>query len=240
MIGEVIDTGLNKYTVTKPISVDRENANIYLCTDQNGIEYIIKHFYMQAPMANIALSQYNHFGRRRDGSSTVFYEIQEKNKQYEFLLKHIERVRFNNKWLIILEYAQGITLAEYINKYYARDFKKVECAIIKLAETLTLWHNNGFAHGDPHLDNAMVHNAEGDNCKVMLIDYCFIHHKDFIYCQQYNCFEIDPGLRIREDLENNGKLGNGFRYGILEIQDKLDLGTALSDLFDLNYRHNSI
>src|ERR1700744_1864748 len=102
MIGEIIQTEKNTYTIIEQIGeTGRPNADIYLCSDPYGNKYIVKYFYNQAPMANIGYNIYNHYGRRRDGSSTVSNEIQEKNKEYEFLLKHIERVRFNNKWLII-------------------------------------------------------------------------------------------------------------------------------------------
>jgi len=233
-IGELIKSYNNEYRITARVTHDkRPNANVYLCEDTKGDKFIAKHFYAQAPMSNIALGKNNHYGRRRDGSDWVFNEIHDKNKTYDFLLKHIVRIRHNKKWIIILEYVPGIPLSEFISSTYQNDIQKVDDAIIRFTNVLTTWHNNKFAHGDPHLDNVMI---DPKTMRVVLIDYGQLHHPDFYYCKQYDCFDSDPSKRLRHDLNNyTEKLGAGFRTCLGYKQDELNLGTRLTDLFDQYY-----
>ncbi len=233
MIGERI-TGTNSiYTITKRVTIDeRPNANIYLCEDLAGSKYIAKHFYNTAPMANIALGKHNHYGRRRDGSALVFGEIHEKNKFHNFLVKHIERICYKGKWIIILEFIEGIPLSQYI-KSHAANIKNIEDAVIKFTKALVEWHSNQFAHGDPHLDNVMINPR---TMSVMLIDYSQIHHPDFYYCQEYDCFDPDPQRRLKHDLDNyTHKLGEGFRTCLGYFEEELNLGARLTSLFDEHY-----
>ena len=236
MIGELIVTPSSTYKVTARITDgNRPNGEVYLCEGDKGGKYIAKHF-SKPPSSVVGLSYYNHYGRRRDGSETVFAEIQQKNQSFSFLVKHIDRIKYNRKWLIILEYVKGDTLSEFIYSNYEEDFNKVTQAVGALAITLSKWHRNGFAHGDPHLDNVIVTAADTDIPSAVLIDYSQIHHKDFHYCKTYDCFSSDPEKRIREDLENAcGKLGKGFRSGIVDIQDELGLNDSLTQIFDENY-----
>jgi len=234
MIGNKITGANTSYTITKAIAIDdRPNAHIYLCTDDNGDKFIAKHFYNQAPMANIALGEHNHYGRRRDGSEWVFGEIHEKNKYHDFLVKHVERIRYNSKWVIILEFIEGEPLSKFIRATYNTDIAKVDEAVRNFTKVLVEWHTNNFAHGDPHLDNVMIAPA---TMKVTLIDYSQIHHPDFYYCQQYGCYSPDPQLRFKHDLDNyTHKLGDGFRNCLTYLDDELKLGTRLTDIFDKNY-----
>ena len=102
-----------------------------------------------------------------------------------------------------------------------------------MAETLSIWHNAGFAHGDPHLDNVMVETHSNDTIKIKLIDYCQIHHSDFKYCQKLNCFNAALHDRFKEDLSNSGKLGKGFRTALKKMD--ADLEIDLCAIFDATY-----
>jgi RIO-like serine/threonine protein kinase len=234
MIGDKIIGKDTTYTITQRVTTDvRPNANIYLCEDTSGNKYIAKHFYNQAPMANIALGRHNHYGRRRDGSAWVFGEIHEKNKHYDFLVKHVERIRYNCKWIIILEFIEGEPLSKFIRATHNTNLSKVDEAVKIFTEVLVKWHTNNFAHGDPHLDNVMIDPVA---MKVVLIDYSQIHHPDFWYCQEYGCYDPDPQRRFKHDLDNyTHKLGDGFRTCLTYLDDELNLGTRLTDIFDKHY-----
>jgi serine/threonine protein kinase len=233
-----INSGKGQYIITKKIGgQDRENANVYICKDENGKMYIAKHFYKGRVMPNVSYGKKNHYGRRRDGSEEVFYEIKSKCKTEKFLLNHYERFRYKGKWVIILEYIDGVTMSQFLKKN-AGDYNKVSAAVIALAKTLSIWHSNGFAHGDPHLDNCMVQIDESGETTVKLIDYCQLHHKDFKYCKQYDCFASNPKRRLIEDLDNTktSHFGNGFRVGIQnEFKENVDRASIL-ELFDKHYK----
>lgn len=235
MINEVIVTGKARYTITQVIAVEnREHAHIYLCEDDNGNKYVAKHFFDKPPRSNIGYGKKNHFGRRRDGSAHVFAEIQAMNNQYDFLLKHYERVNHKGKWVIIIEHVPGVTLNSFIETHHATDMDKVNHAVAEFARVVERWHRSGFAHGDPHTDNALI---IPETMHVVLIDYSQIHHPEFYYCrEEYGCFEPDPLRRIREDIANDEtNLGDGFRTHLGYLQDKLKLGSQLTDVFDRHY-----
>lgn len=238
MINEIIvGTKGKKYTVIKRLFVEqgnRPNANIYLCKDEDHTKYILKHFYERSPVSFIGYCKYNHYGRRRDGSWKVFNEIQQKNLNYEFLLKHFERIRHNKRWLIILEYIEGDTLADFIKNNYKENFAKVELGIKCFASTLREWHEASFAHGDAHLDNVMISRVK-DNYAIKLIDYGQLHHPDFYYCKKLNCYKI-PHKRLMEDIENNSnKLGRGFLEGLIVLENALNISNKLSQIFKSEY-----
>ena len=152
-------------------------------------------------------------------------------------MNHIERINYKGKWIIILEYIEGAMLREYFINHGESEPGKVKNALQALAETVSLWHQHGFALGDAHLGNAIVQFNEQGTCNVRLIDYSLLHHKDFYYCGQFNCFEPDPLRRIEEDLENDfGNLGNGFRYDIMEVQKEKGWDNSFLETFDLYYR----
>ncbi|URC11073.1 lipopolysaccharide core heptose(II) kinase RfaY [Flavobacterium sp. B183] len=238
MIGENIRGNSKIYAVTKRLlenQGDRPNANIYICEDEKNVKYILKHFYSKTPVSFIGYSKHNHYGRRRDGSHRVFNEIQKKNSQYPFLLKHIERIKHKNKWLIILEYIEGSTLSEFVKINHSKDFNKVNNAIEQFGLELKNWHSSEFAHGDPHLDNVMISNKNDDNYIIKLIDYGQLHHPDFHYCKKVNCYK-DKNKRINEDLKNtNNKLGNGFLKGLIDLENALNIPNQLSSIFKKAY-----
>lgn len=64
MIGKTFKTySGNVYKITKPIAAgNRPNANVYLCEDQSGAKFILKHFYNNTPRAFVGYSKYNHYG----------------------------------------------------------------------------------------------------------------------------------------------------------------------------------
>jgi len=237
MIGERIQSRSNEYLILEKLfDEDRPNANVYLCADSHGQKYIAKHFYNRFPAANVGWNAYNHYGRRRDGSSIVFHEIKTKSIQHDFIVRHIDRINFRGKWIIIQEYIEGETLKDFILANYRYDMERTEAAVMALAKTLTIWHAHGFAHGDPHLNNAIIREPAGGDLKVVLIDYSQIHHKDFFYCKKYDCFGSDPDKRIKEDLEHHfGSFGPGFRYDLMALEKQLKLGNRLSALFDRYY-----
>ena len=231
MIGKTIQSENHTYKITKAIAADnRPNANIYLCVDENGQELIAKHFYNGKVSPMVPYGKKNHFGRRRDGSEDVFHEIKKKSKEHDFLINHYERIWVEGHWIIIIEYIKGDLLSEFISKQYNSNLNLVKDVVAKLAETLSRWHSNGFAHGDPHLDNAIVQICNGIP-KVTLIDYSLIHHSDFKYCKRIGCFGSIYN-RIKEDLRNDSNMGPGFLYTLEELEDKLGLGTILSEKFN--------
>lgn len=236
MVGEKLQSGRRIYTILRPLAeLGRPNANVYYAEDENNEPFVVKHFYNQNPMSNIALGVKNHFGRRRDGSELVFNEIVEKANTHDFIVKHLDRFKYKDKWVIIIEYVDGELLGNFIRSNYLTRFNEVSMAIKSLAETLITWHRNGFAHGDPHLNNAIVQTK--NDFRVKLIDYSQIHNKDFKYCKKYKCFSPDPSRRLLEDLENDfgGKIGEGFRADLLEIEKEFNLSVSLSEIFDDNY-----
>lgn len=243
MIGNtLLSPSGNKYTIQSLVAgPNRPNANVYLCENENQEKFIAKHFYKMHPMANIGLNVHNHYGRRRDGSWQVFKEIQEKNTLFPFLIKHIDRINYEGKWVIIQEYVEGITLSQYIYDNYENRLERVIEAVRIFSKVLSEWHNNEFAHGDPHLGNVIVaEDILSNKLTVKLIDYCQIHHPTFKYCEEYDCFSTEHTKRIRQDLfEDSGKLGKGFKYEIMEIDDELELNNNLVDEFNKFYTFQS-
>src|ERR1700676_5177784 len=137
-IGDIIKSeNKSHYTVIKDIATgNRPNANVYLCIDKSGKKFIAKHFYKQRPMPNIAYGKKNHYGRRRDGSRTVFQEIKNKSTNNDFIIDHIDRIKYNGKWVIILQYVDGVTLTQFIREHKTNP-QIVFNAIIALAETIS-------------------------------------------------------------------------------------------------------
>ncbi|MDP9076719.1 MAG: AarF/UbiB family protein [Bacteroidota bacterium] len=235
--GDIIKSANNKhYTIIRDVAAgDRPNANVYLCEDENQKKHIAKYFYKQRPMPNIAYGKKNHFGRRRDGSRLVFDEIRRMSKKNDFIIDHVERIKHNGKWVIILQYIDGITLTEFVKKHKS-DNEIVYKAIIAFAKTLSKWHKNGFAHGDPHLDNCIVETTTTGELMVSLIDYSQIHHEDFHYCKQYDCFKTNRERRLIEDLVNNtSHFGRGFKTEIFALQKEIGYSNSLAELFDKYY-----
>ncbi|AZI66604.1 hypothetical protein EIB71_02425 [Kaistella daneshvariae] len=234
MIGQKIKLKSDDYEFIKIIAgPNRPNANVYLCKNNQGQTFIAKHFYNHHPMADIGRNRYNHYGRRRDGSNRVFNEIKSNNSQFPFLVKHIDRVKYQGKWIIIQEYVEGVTLTEYIKSNYSKNPVNVLLAIENFAKELKNWHDNQFAHGDPHLDNVIIENK---TMNIKLIDYCQIHHPSFHYCIKYDCYNSDKNKRIKQDLHaSSSKLGKGFRQGLLELDSLLHTNYEFINQFDKNY-----
>lgn len=233
MIGQIFTLNNNTYKFKSVISTQRSNADIYLCENGKGKEFVAKYYCNRTPVSVVGYSKYNHYGRGRDGSHHVFSEVKAKSEEHDFLLGHFGRVKHNGKWLILLEYIDGQTIDSFIREKYSTDFPSVKAAVKALAQTLSIWHNNGFAHGDPHLENAMI----SSDFTVKLIDYGQIHHKDFEHCNSYYCIKDNELIRMSEDLENDSnKLGNGFRYGLFFLQKELGLDSKLVDIFNDNYQ----
>jgi len=241
-VTDVIRSGHHKrYTVIKEIATkNRPNAHVYLCEDENGQKFVAKYFYNQPPMPYVAYAKYNHYGRRRDGSRLVFEEIRKASKSYGFIIDHVERIKFNGKWVIILQYIEGVTLTDFIKNNTA-DKAVLSAAVAALARTLSEWHSNGFAHGDPHLDNSIIDISDVQDFKVYLIDYCQIHHKNFHYCKHFNCFTPNPEKRLNEDLINPSKrFGKGFKFEISEFSKNLGYADDLTVIFEENYSRQLI
>jgi serine/threonine protein kinase len=159
------------------------------------------------------------------------------NNRFAFLIKHHTRAHHNGKWVIILDHVPGITLKEFITRNYKTDISKVNEGVAEFARTIDTWHRSGFAHGDPHTDNALI---DPETMRVVLIDYSQIHHPEFHYCKEYGCFDPDPLRRVREDIANEeANLGDGFRTHLGYLQDEHNLGTHLTDIFDNHYTFGS-
>jgi len=240
MIGTSIKTASDTYTIRKEISVERENADIYLCENGSGRKFVIKYFRNIIPRSNIGYGVYNHFGRGRDGSRSVFDEIRQESALRDFIVTHYERVRYDGAWMIIMEFVEGVDFRNFMVQHYAASLNKVLDATRALAQTLATWHNNGFAHGDPHLENAILQTLDDQSYAVKLIDYSQLHFKEFEYCKDYKCFSTDPLRRIKEDLVNpfHGKLGRGFRSDIQAVQHELGADDTMIKCFDETYRRS--
>lgn len=233
LIGQTFSVENETYTFISEVSVKRTNADIYLCQDSSGNEFVAKYYCNRTPVSVVGYSVYNHYGRGRDGSNHVFQEVKAKSEDHNFIIKHYHRIRFQGSWLVLMDYIDGISLKTLIENEYQSDFEKVKKAVRMLGETLAEWHNNGFAHGDPHLENAL-YSKEG---KVILIDYGQIHHRDFEHCWEYCCIKDDQLIRIFEDFENeSNKLGNGFRDHLLGLQNKFGLNRVLTNAFNESYK----
>lgn len=129
-------------------------------------------------------------------------------------------------------------MSEFIYNNYKKRIEAIKKVIEIFALTLSEWHGNQFAHGDPHLDNVIVMEDEVTNeFAIRLIDYCQIHHPSFHYCKVYECFDPNFDKRIKQDLhESSGKLGKGFRHGIIEISKELGFSNMLVEIFDKFYK----
>lgn len=236
IIGDSFSVGDVLYTITKEISIGRTNADIYLCSDQDGHRYIAKYYCNRVPVSVIGYSVYNHYGRGRDGSAHVFQEVKDKSQKYSFIIRQYHRIRYKGSWLILMDYIEGETLDVFIRCNYQNNLQGVKSAVENLAMTLAEWHNNGFAHGDPHLQNCLYTSEN----KVFLIDYGQIHHYSFAHCWKYGCIVNDNLIRIKEDFENDSnKLGNGFRDNLTELQEELCLDNILVDFFNDVYRKHT-
>ncbi len=239
IVGQSFTKENETYRIIREIATNRENGDIYLCEDSTGKKYAAKYFCKRNPVSVVGYGLYNHFGRARDGSQHVINEIQSKAKLHPFIVNYYFRIKHNGHWLVLLDYVEGHPFGAFVKKNYLTDFNSVVKAVNALAETLAEWHNNFFAHGDPHLDNAMLQIQRDGSYKVILIDYGQIHHKDFEHCQNYYCLTGDPLKRMKEDLENESQLGRGFRNNIYDIQEELNLGNILVDVFNARYKELS-
>lgn len=222
---------IRDYTVIETFQENGTNANIYLVKDDASIKYVLKEFSKKV-MPYVGYSKYNHFGRRREGAALVFDEIKKASDKFDFLTKFYERFRWNNKWCVVIDYFEGETLGNFIKKNQ-NNSHKLETAIYNFAIEVSVWHRNGFAHGDPHLENVMINS---NTLKVKLIDYSQIHHQSFDCCNLFNCFEKDgSSKRFQEDLVNQGKMGKGFLSDLREIDQKYDHRAKLVSIFEEIY-----
>lgn len=234
--GTVLRSGTATYHVIRSLTPEeRSHAKVYLCQDKDGVPCVAKHFHNGRPTPVLGYARRNHYGRRRDGSALVFHEIRKAAEEHPFLVAHRERFRHAGRWVIIQDHVDGTDLKKYIEDSFARDRAATLKAVEALARTLTCWHAQGFAHGDPHLGNALIHTDPAGATSVTLIDYGLIHHADFHYCRKYGCFD-PPSRRMEEDLEQpSGNLGRGFRDELKDLGDSNGLGTLLVDHFDKHY-----
>lgn len=235
IVGDIIKTSRGTYEVVNEISVNRHNADVYLCVDEHDNKYAAKYFCNGTPMSNIGYNKKNHFGRRRDGSSLVFNELHEKTLQYNFLVKHYARCKHKNYWLILLEYVKGIDLREFLLSEEYTIGNKV-LATTTLAKELAIWHNHDFAHGDPHTNNAILTIDNEGSYGIRLIDYSLLHHPDFFYCKKYKCFD-SAKKRIGEDLKNQfeGQIATGFLNDLEDVQNNINIDSNLVEVFLKSY-----
>jgi hypothetical protein len=234
-VGDVIRSRLRHYRVSGVVRRGWKTAEIYKVIGSDKKKYILKYFHRSVPKCDIGRNKFNHYGRRRDGSELVFDEIQSKCRLHEFLVDHIERLRVGDKWAIVIEFVEGVVLGDFILQNHKNERKRVISAIEALGQALSEWHANEFAHGDPHIFNAILVKRR-DSFVVRLFDYSEIHHPDFVYCRKYKCYSVDPFRRIREDLRNpTGRVGMGFVADLERMEGELGLGTMLSDAFQQHY-----
>jgi serine/threonine protein kinase len=218
-----------EYKIIKLIQPNGENANVYLVEDEDSKKFIIKEFNKRV-QPYVGLSKNNHYGRRREGAEIVFNEIDKISQKNKFLIRFYKRFKYNNKWCILLEYIEGETLGNFLRKNNENKSKIINI-VEKFATEIRDWHNNGFAHGDPHLENVIVENENS----IKLIDYGQLHHQSFSCCQRFKCFNNNID-RFSEDLINkSGKLGQGFITEIEKLENELNLKKILSETFKNKY-----
>lgn len=133
-----------------------ENANVYVVQNSNNKKFILKHF-TKAIKPYLGYGKYNHFVRRREGSFEVFQEIKTISSKFPFLINFHERFKWNNKWCVVIEYFDGITISKYLSDNKDDD-DKITRIIRKFADEVSLWHKNKFALGDAHLENVLIMN----------------------------------------------------------------------------------
>jgi serine/threonine protein kinase len=179
-------------------------------------------------------SKYNHFGKTRDISNTVFNEVMEKRKTHPFLLDFISLENKDNCWILVTELAEGVSLKVFLNQN-SSNLDALNLATFSFGQHLRIWHDSQFAHGDPHLDNVMY---DAKSNRLCLVDLNMFHHPDFECCKWIGC-SFDRGIptnRLDEDLENTGhKVGGGFLKEIKEEESKLGCAPALSQSFLAGY-----
>ncbi|MBD2627729.1 lipopolysaccharide core heptose(II) kinase RfaY [Trichormus variabilis] len=219
--GEKILSSNHTYEIKEVLHRDKENGIFVFRVMDNNKEIKVLKSFEGVPRCDNGRNKHNHYGKRRDGSQKVFDEIQNKAEGYDFLVKHFENFKYRENYFIAIEYLNGCLLRDYIYNHLTEDLQ-LKNVVLLLAKTLLKWHNNDFAHGDPHLGNVMVLEQDDSPIQVKLFDYSQIHHPDFQYCQKYNCFE-PKRKRTDEDFKKNGNLGKGFLHERLEIEKKTPL-----------------
>jgi serine/threonine protein kinase len=223
---------IGDYKILSKIQENGENANVFLVENLKGKKFILKHF-NKAVKSHIPYAKINHFGRRREGHELVFNEIKEASLNHDFLITFHKRFKWNQRWCIVIDYFDGITLNEFlrINK---DDEGKVISVVKVFAKEVKLWHQNKFALGDPHLDNVLVN---PNTHRVKLIDYSQLHNESFRFCEKYDCFRSDPNKRIKEDLINESKtLGKGFITELNRAKLRYEIESDLGEIFFEEYK----
>ncbi len=234
--GKEISSSQHTYKIQKLLS-SGSNASVYKVKDDNNKAKVFK-VYTGRVSCNNGRCKHNHYGRKRDGSKKIFNEIKEKSEKFDFLVQHFERFQldeYRKTYFMVMEYVEGILLEKYINNPLNSQ-GNLERAVELLAETLAKWHNHDFAHGDPHLGNAIVRvEYDGSPIEVKLFDYSQIHYPEFEYCKKYKCFECSR-RRKDEDLSRpDKKLGSGFLFELKEIDEQSNLNSLLYETFNNSY-----
>ncbi len=78
----------------------------------------------------------------------------------------------NGTSYIVMEYLEGITLKEYLERYGTMEVKQALPVILQIADSMDVVHTNGILHRDIAPDNIYVLNPEHpDALKVKLLDF---------------------------------------------------------------------
>lgn len=241
-VGNHITIDKIQYLVLQNIA-NGADSEIFIIENSNKEKFILKAFKEKKkahPKTNHG--NFNHYGKVRDAHPDIFKEIEQKSHSHSFLVKHICTIKYvyaNQKnistwrWLLVLEYIEGVTLGTFINNNYQNNLSLVQKAITLLGQTVKEWHQNEFAHGDPHLGNAIVQiDKTGIPIAIKLIDYSQIHNSSFKWCKRCSCFPNDnPDKRFKEDLNNNQCTGKGFLTELKNIALKLNIANSNFELF---------
>lgn len=238
LVGKEISSSQHTYKIQELLSSvsSESNALVFKVKDDNNKVKALK-VYTGRVSCNNGRCKHNHYGRKRDGSEKVFNEIKEKSEKFDFLVQHFERFqldKYRNTYFIVIEYIEGILLEQYIHNHLS-DQKNLELVVKLLAQTLSKWHNHDFAHGDPHLRNAMVVEHGGLPIEVKLFDYSQIHYPEFEYCKKYKCFDYSQKRKDEDLIRKDKKLGSGFLYQLEEIDEQSNLNYLLSKTFKNSY-----
>lgn len=172
--------------------------------------FVIKVYPVGARAAPNARGKKNHYGRMRDVSDVVFDEVRAMSERHRFLPVLTAKERVHRRWYLVMEYVEGERLSEFL-RTAPREAGEAACEL--LGQALREWHAADIAHGDAHLENALVATDDGRPRGIRLIDIDMIHHPEFTYCAKLACVfdRARPDNRFLEDLRNDdGKIGRGF------------------------------
>lgn len=201
-----------QYILTEPLP-GGECAEVFIAQASNGGKRVIKRYPSGRSASPVTRGKRNHYSMTREVSTVVFDELADLHKHCLFIPELIARERIDGRWFLVMEFVAGKRFTKFLQDNLAiPDRAKKGCEL--LGRALREWHDAGVAHGDPHLENALVEMEGIVPSRVRLIDLDMVHSPTFQYCnQRWGCVfdRNQAGNRYGQDLSNDdGKVGRGF------------------------------